>query len=180
MTVLMFASAYGTPAILQELLNRNANVAAQDMAGKNVLHVCCAAGKLENFQFLVNIITQNSQQEMLNAPTNGGITPLMCAVQSMNVALVQACLAAGVNDLAVDYVGRSAMDYATEMGTQAAQIIQVLQGIDQTAIPTMARVQSVPANPDTFLDFKMDLARAKSVNPIAEENKEADGDIAME
>ena len=57
MTVLMFAAAYGTPAILQELINRNANVAALDMAGKNVFHVCCAAGKLENFQFLLNIIT---------------------------------------------------------------------------------------------------------------------------
>ena len=50
----------------------------------------------------------------------------MYAVQSMNVALVQACLAAGMNIAVVDYVGRSAMDYATELGSQAAQIVQVL------------------------------------------------------
>ena len=180
MTVLMFASAYGTPAILQELINRSANITAQDMAGKNCIHVCCAAGKLENFQFLLSLITQNNQEAMLNQPTNGGITPLMFAVQSLNGTLVQACLAAGMNDAVIDYVGRSAMDYATEMGSQAAQIVQILQGIDTTVIPTISRTQSQPTNPDTFLDFKNDLARAKSVNPIAEENKEADGDIAME
>ena len=140
MTVLMFASAYGTPAILQELINRNANISAQDMAGKTCIHVCCAAGKLENFQFLLNIITQNNQEAMLNSPTNGGITPLMFAVQSMNVALVQACLAAGMQAEVVDYVGRNAMDYATEMGNQAAQIVQVLQGIDPLAVPQMARM----------------------------------------
>ena len=88
MTVLMFASAYGTPAVLQELINKNANVSAQDMAGENCIHVCCAAGKLENFQFLLNIITQNNQEAMLNMPTNGGVTPLMLAVQSMNPVLV--------------------------------------------------------------------------------------------
>ena len=140
MTVLMFASAYGTPAILQELINRNANISAQDMAGKTCIHVCCAAGKLENFQFLLNIITQNNQEAMLNSPTNGGITPLMFAVQSMNVALVQACLAAGMQAEVVDYVGRNAMDYATEMGNQAAQIVQVLQGVDPLAVPQMARI----------------------------------------
>ena len=139
MTVLMFASAYGTPAILQELINRNANISAQDMAGKTCIHVCCAAGKLENFQFLLNIITQNNQEAMLNLPTNGGITPLMFAVQSLNAQLVQACLNAGMNGAVVDYVGRSAMDYATEMGTQAAQIVQVLQGIDPLAVPPLTR-----------------------------------------
>ena len=140
MTVLMFASAYGTPEILQELINRNANVLAQDMAGKNCLHVCCAAGKIENFQFLVNLITQNNQEAMLNAPTNGGITPLMCAVQSKNVQLVQACVAAGMDQQLVDYVGRSAMNYAEELKGDGAQIVQVLQGIEVTAVPPMARV----------------------------------------
>ena len=67
------------------------------MAGKNCIHVCCAAGKLENFQFLLNIITTNNQEAMLNMPTNGGVTPLMLAVNSKNAALVQACLAAGMD-----------------------------------------------------------------------------------
>ena len=116
MTVLMFSSAYGSPAILQELINRSADISAQDMAGRNVCHIVCAAGKLENFQFLLNVITQNNQQAMLNQPTNGGITPLMLAVQSMNGPLVTACVAAGMNQALVDYVGRTAMDYATEMG----------------------------------------------------------------
>ena len=136
MTVLMFASAYGTPAILQELINRSANVSAQDMAGKNCIHVCCAAGKLENFQFLLNIITQNNQEAMLNMPTNGGITPLMLAINSKNAALVQACLAAGMDQSIEDFVGRNAMDYATQMGGEGAQIVGVLQG----TVPQIARV----------------------------------------
>ena len=73
---------------------------------------------------------------MLNTPTNGGITPLMLAINSKSAALVQACLAAGMDQSIEDFVGRNALDYATQMGGEGAQIVGVLQG----TVPQIARV----------------------------------------
>ena len=44
--------------------------------------------------------------------TNGGITPLMSAVQSGDIDVVMQCLEAGCNPLAEDLLGQSTLFYA--------------------------------------------------------------------
>lgn len=44
--------------------------------------------------------------------TNGGITPLMAAIQSANVYMVGQCLNEGFNPFALDHLGKSCLDYA--------------------------------------------------------------------
>ena len=49
---------------------------------------------------------------MQDARTNGGVTPLMLAVESGNIYMVGECLNRGFNPFARDYLGRSVLDYA--------------------------------------------------------------------
>ena len=68
---------------------------------------------------------------MFEARSNGGITPLMAAIQSANLYMVAQCLNSGFNPFAVDCTGRSCRDYARPFkrveGEDIANLIDVAQ-----------------------------------------------------
>lgn len=50
--------------------------------------------------------------ELLESRSHGGVTALMAAIQSGNIYMVGHCLNSGFDPFAVDYTGRSCLDYA--------------------------------------------------------------------
>ena len=108
-TPLMFAASVGQPEVLEELFKYNPDLRAVDIAGRTALHYCCRGGNLQNLRVLLLKIEDPSLYE---AKSNGGVTPLMSAIQSGNVYMVGHCLNTSFNPFSIDYTGRSCLDYA--------------------------------------------------------------------
>ena len=79
----------------------------KDSIGRTALHYACKAGNLKTFRILV--ADDNCD---IDAVTNSGVTPLMCAIDSGVIELVVECLNEKVNPFLKDALGRSAIDYA--------------------------------------------------------------------
>ena len=105
----MFAASNGHPEVLEMLLSHNASLTATDSFGRTVLHHCCRSGNLANVRLLLDRITDTSLYE---ARSNGGVTPLMSAIQSGNPYIVGHCLNKSFNPFQRDYMGKTCRDYA--------------------------------------------------------------------
>ena len=109
-STLMFAASVGQPEIIDLLYLNGCKLDARDICGRTALHYCCRAGNIQN---LTSLVIKMEDRTMFEARSNGGITPLMSAVQSANVYMVGKCLNHGFNPFALDCTGKSCMDYAT-------------------------------------------------------------------
>ena len=101
MTSLMHASAVGGNTVMGKLLEKNPNLALQDSQGRTALHYACRAGNQKSVRILLGLSTS----ELKDLPTNGGITPLIAAVQSGDINVVKQCLEAGCNPESQDLLG---------------------------------------------------------------------------
>ena len=70
-------------------------------------------------------------RSLYEARSNGGITPLMAAIQSANIFMVGRCLNQGFNPFALDNTGKNCLDYAAPFkdvnGENMRQLIRVAQ-----------------------------------------------------
>ena len=101
MTATMHASAVAGNTVMQALLERGPDLARQDSTGRTALHYACRAGNHKTVRILLGMVSA----EVRELRTNGGITPLMSAVQSGDIDVVNQCLTAGCNPLAEDLLG---------------------------------------------------------------------------
>ena len=101
MTSTMHAAAVGGNTVMTALLEKNPNLSLQDSTGRTALHYACRAGNHKT----VKILIDKSSPEMKEIKTKGGITPLMAAVQSGDINVVEQCLAIGCNPLSEDLLG---------------------------------------------------------------------------
>ena len=113
-TMLMYAAGESTPENVQVLLDHGAQIATADNKGRNALHFSCKAGNVETTALLLGILVESEDDETKDAQTNGGVTPMMLAVESMNYMLITECLNASMNPFLKDAIGREAKDYAGE------------------------------------------------------------------
>ena len=112
-TVFQFAAIYGSVQQLDVLKAYNPDLRLVCKAGRNILHLVCSSGNVENFKYIVNLLNeQGLYQEMIESKTNGGTTPLMYAIQSGNEQLVRECLSRGMNPHASDFIGKNCAGYA--------------------------------------------------------------------
>ena len=59
------------------------------------------------------MLTSQDYSHLFEARTNGGVTPLMFAVQNPDLGFVNECLKSGMNPFSEDYLGQSVMSYAS-------------------------------------------------------------------
>ena len=113
---------------MQTVLELNANPNAKDSIGRSPLHFACKRGSLDHFNILIQI-----EEIEIDAQTNAGVTPLMCAVQSGNIQLVAACLNNHMNPFLKDGLETTALAYAS-------RFVDVL-GIDMRSLISEAMEQ---------------------------------------
>ena len=131
MTALMHMAAVSGSTIMTQMLERNPNLGKRDSTGRTALHYACRAGNHKTVRILLGVCPA----ELREQPTNGGITPLMSAVQSGDITVVQLCLQAGCDPSAVDMLGQNVLFYARAFkdvdGVNMSHIIQ--KAIDERA-----------------------------------------------
>ena len=104
----MHVAATCGAAEIEQILSLNPDLNARDSNGRTALHFACRAGNKETASKL-------AEQEGcdLDAITNGGVTPLMMAVENGNIELVAECLNSNFNPFLKDALERTVMDYAS-------------------------------------------------------------------
>jgi len=122
-TPLMYAASVGQPEVLEMLFSYNPDLRAVDIAGRTALHYCCRGGNLQNLRVILAKITDPL---LLEAQSNGGVTPLMAAIQSGNVYMVGHCLNSSFNPFAIDFTGRSCQDYSEPFKALSGQSLKDL------------------------------------------------------
>ena len=124
MTGCMHAAAVGGNTVMTALLEKNPNLAIQDSTGRTALHYACRAGNHKT----VRLLLDKCAAEIRESKTKGGITPLMAAVQSGDINVVEQCLTIGCNPRAEDLLGQSTLFYARAFrdvnGQNMSEIIQ--------------------------------------------------------
>ena len=124
MTATMHAAAVGGNTVMTALLEKNPNLGLQDTTGRTALHYACRAGNHKT----VRILLEKCSPEIRELRTKGGITPLMAAVQSGDINVVEQCLVAGCDPRSEDLLGQSTLFYARAFrdvnGQNMSEIIQ--------------------------------------------------------
>ena len=108
----MYAVSVSEPEVCELLLSYGADLAAKDSVGRTPLHYCCRGGNLQNLRLLIEKIEEQNKKELYEVRSNGGITPLISAIQSANMYMVAECLNKSFSPFAVDCTGRTCLDYA--------------------------------------------------------------------
>ena len=81
----MHCCAVGRVEGLKEVLSREPDFTLRDKAGRTALHYVCKGGSCENFAVLMEAMSKETFHLIKESRTVGGVTPLMCAVQSGNI-----------------------------------------------------------------------------------------------
>ena len=84
MTSLMHSAAVSGNTVATALMEKGPNVSLRDSTGRNALHYACRAGNHKTVKLLLNVMSPEDREQA----TNGGITPLMAAVQSGDITVV--------------------------------------------------------------------------------------------
>ncbi len=112
----MFAASVGQPEVLQLLIDRKADLTKRDKTGRTALHYCCRGGNVQNLRVLLEAYNAlpGEAVEHFEKRSNGGVTPLMDAIQSANKYLVGECLNASFDPFAKDFAGNSCLGYSKQ------------------------------------------------------------------
>ena len=107
MTPLMVVASEGSLASFEVLMEFNPDINLTDLAGRTALHYACRAANIEVARALMDC-----DDIEVDIQTNGGTTPLMCAVESGNAMMVVECLNHTCSPFAVNALGEKAQDLA--------------------------------------------------------------------
>ena len=94
---------------MKVLIGAGADPEERDSSGLTVLHHAC---KTQNTRVLQYLLNSPEFAALRHVRTNGGLTPLMLAVQGKSLHFVAECLNAHMNPFDEDYLGFSVMFYA--------------------------------------------------------------------
>ena len=108
MTSLMHSAAVSGNTVMNAIIQKGPAIGKRDTTGRNALHYSCRAGNQKTTKILLEAMSEEEKEQA----TNGGITPLMSAVQSGDVNVVQMLLAAGCDPTKQDLLGQSVLFYA--------------------------------------------------------------------
>ena len=156
----MYAASVGYPETIDLLHRYGHELDARDVCGRSALHYCCRGGNIQNLTMLVSKIEDRALYE---SRSNGGITPLMSAIQSANVYMVGKCLNQGFNPFALDCTGKNCLDYAAPFkdinGENMRRLILTAQEQWQAQLTAeqFANVAIQPAIPEHFTPFYVDV-----------------------
>ena len=84
MTATMHAAAVAGNTVLNAMIEKGPDLGKKDSTGRSALHYACRAGNHKT----VRILLAASTPEIRELKTNGGITPMMSAVQSGDIDVV--------------------------------------------------------------------------------------------
>ena len=93
----MLCASIGSESVLKAILRHRPLVNEKDSFGRTALHLACRRGDKKIVKQLLKL-----DYIELDAQTNGGITPLMMAVNSRSVKTVMFCLEKHMNPFLVD------------------------------------------------------------------------------
>ena len=94
MTLLMYAASSGSHDVISFLLSQGADLSARDSVGQTALHHCCRSNSVKSLCLLISNIRESEKKDLFEARSNGGVTPLIAAIQSSNLGIVAQCLKA--------------------------------------------------------------------------------------
>lgn len=121
-TALLFAARNGRLATLKYLKEAGANMKVEDKDGAGILHSAAASSDVALFDYCMEALGSERTSIILQANgKNDGVTPLHCATETGNVAIIEKILAANpalVN--AQDKWGETALHIAAQNGNLAA------------------------------------------------------------
>ena len=76
---------------------------------------------------------------MLEGKTEGGVTPLMYAIQGGSEAMIRECISIGMNPHAADFKGKNCQSYASQFkDPRNSQSVAVSQLIDAAIVQVPA------------------------------------------
>ena len=160
-TPLMYAVSVGQPEVINLLLTYEPSFFAKDICGRTVLHYCCRGGNIQNLRLILSKIAD--QPQLIEMRSNGGVTPLMSAIQSANVYMVGHCLNSSFNPFAIDNTGKSCLDYAAPFRDVNGENIRELiltaqrQWQDQLTPEQIEQRKAAPVIPEAFQDLYNDV-----------------------
>ena len=123
-TPLMYCCALGGTECINRILQEGPDFTLRDAVGRTCLHYVCKGGSKDNFETLLAAMPRETLQLLKESRTVGGVTPLMCAVQSGNIYLVGACLNKGLNPYCKDDLGQTPDIYARNYGGTEEQSME--------------------------------------------------------
>ena len=118
-TPLMHAASLGNVDILKFIGSKVSDPSVQDCLGRNALHYAAAAKQGDAMEYLAKELDIDSDQQ-----TNGGLTPLMCAVKTGDQAIVAVALNNNVNPFFRDKFGKETTE---QIGDQADAIKSLIE-----------------------------------------------------
>ena len=104
----MHIAAIGNTDGMRQVLELGPDINARDKLGRAAIHHACKRGNVATFQVLL----EAGDMCDVDAASNAGVTPLMCAIESGNIELVILCLKEQLNPFLKDALDRDALDYA--------------------------------------------------------------------
>jgi ankyrin repeat protein len=116
-TALFHAASRGDMPAIKLLIERKADVCAQDCSKQNVLHVIARGGLVEALELLLD---SNAQSE-INAEDKDGMTPLHYATKSDFRECVRILIAHGADANARNYLNRTPRDMISRVGSKTPE-----------------------------------------------------------
>jgi hypothetical protein len=116
-TALFHAASRGDMPAIKLLIERKADVCAQDCSKQNVLHVIARGGLVEALELLLD---SNAQSE-INAEDKDGMTPLHYATKSDFRECVRILMAHGADANARNYLNRTPRDMISRVGSKTPE-----------------------------------------------------------
>lgn len=138
------ASLFGKAAVAKVLLNHGADPNERDGDGKTALLTAIDGAQTQLVQLLLEHGADPNAAYPLDASTEDrwqptpGTTPLMAAVEKQEPQIVELLLKAGANVFLTDGQGRTAADYAVELGNK-----DILNRLKQAGAPIISNDQAV-------------------------------------
>ena len=152
-TSLMHCAAEGSVEMLERILALGADINGRDIVGRTALHYAARAGKVSNLKFLLEYEGADS-----DAMTNGGMTPLMMAVESGSLGVVVECLNASCNPFAENALGQTPLSLSEKFSYDESE--DSIMGLIRAAIeqwteqvPPEDRHLTLESPSQHFIDF---------------------------
>jgi ankyrin repeat protein/tetratricopeptide (TPR) repeat protein len=136
-TPLSLAAATGQGEVAEVLLGQGAEVNAEDESGRTVLMDAALVGHAELVELLLDAGADP------NAEDDAGDRPLAYAASEGHVEVANVLLERGADVNAVNHAGATASSLAARYGY--AEVVQVLEGAEESSIPSGARETSALA-----------------------------------
>lgn len=141
LTILMIACLNGQPEVVKFLLDKGANVYAENLSGFAPIHFACKAKRLE----VVELLLAHDIKQIDIPTSRDQTTPLMAACKKNSPAIVKLLLEKGASKKLYDVYGYSAIHIACMSGSLDA-VSELLENDDEGYIDFLDEQGNTPLN----------------------------------